>query len=488
MRAARPGEGGGRLPTVLAVGLGPAGPELTTPAASAAIRSAAAVLVRTARHAAAEPLIAAGARALDEHYERAGSFEEAYSAIVEDVVSAAGKAAPAGPVAYCVPGSPAVLEATVERLAADPRVALRLVPGMSFLELAWARLGIDPVGAGVRLVDAADFPAASAGDHGPLLVAQVWSKDLCSEVKLALDEPPRLPAVVLHHLGLADERVVEVDWPDLDRRVEPDHLTSIYVPFLDEPAGSELLRAVEVVRLLRERCPWDAAQTQESLGRYLLEETYEVIDAVEHLGPAPSLEGADHLEEELGDLLGLVLFHARLGAEAGAFDIADVARSLRDKLVRRHPHVFHADGSPLQAGSPAAGASPQLRAEDVAERWERAKREEEGRSSVTDGIPSSLPALLLGAKLEKRAQTVGLGLDSTEAAGSSALDRLAALERGDTAELGELLLLLARLAARHGADPEAAARRAAESFRSALAENEQARSGPHPPGREPAGR
>ncbi len=478
-----------RVPTVLAVGLGPAGPELTAPAAAAAIRSAGAVLLRTARHPAAEPLLAAGARALDEHYERAASFEETYAAIVEDVVSVAASSGKAAPIAYCVPGSPTVLEATVERLDADPRVALELVPGMSFLELAWARLGIDPVHAGVRLVDAADFAVAAAGDHGPLLVAQAWSRDLCSEVKLAFDEPPRLPAVVLHHLGLDDERVVEVDWPDLDRVVAPDHLTSIYVPRVEEPAGSELLRAVEVVRLLRERCPWDAVQTHESLGRYLLEETYEVLDAIEHLGPVPSLEGADHLEEELGDLFGLILFHARLAAEAGAFDVADVARGVREKLVRRHPHVFGADGSPLPAAAPplpgaaplpaAPGPSaggPPLRAEDVAGRWEQIKRQEKGRQSVTDGIPASLPALLLVTKLERKAQSIGLGLDRTDEVAAAARDGLAALDRGDTAGLGELLVALARLGAHHGADPEGAARRAAESFRVSLVAAELERS------------
>ncbi len=152
------------LPVVEVVGLGPAGPELTTPQAAAVLAAAPEVLLRTARHPAAAPWLAAGATPLDHCYDEAGSFDEVYAAVVEEVVAAATRH---GSVAYAVPGSPVVLERSVSALRADTRVVVRLVPGLSFLELAFDRLGLDPVASRVRLADAEEFATAAAGDPGP---------------------------------------------------------------------------------------------------------------------------------------------------------------------------------------------------------------------------------------------------------------------------------------------------------------------------------
>src|SRR4051812_3466064 len=158
--------------------------------------------------------------------------------------------------------------------------------------------------------------------------------------------------------------------------------------------ASSLDRAVEVMDRLRSPggCPWDAAQTHESLTRYLLEEVYEVLEAIETGDLAL-------LREELGDLLLQVLFHARIAQElpAGeAFGIEDVATDLVDKLVRRHPHVF----AGAQAGS----------ADELNETWERHKAAEKGRTSPVDGVPMNQPALALAAKLVSRARRAGLDL------------------------------------------------------------------------------
>ncbi len=147
-------------------------------------------------------------------------------------MAAALEAGPDG-VVYAVPGSPLVAERTVELLRADGRVEVTALPALSFLDLAWVALGVDPLAEGVRLADADAFGPALAEQGGPFLVAQCWSRHLLSEVKLALPddedlEPPR--PVLLHHLGLDDEVVVAVDWWELDRTLEPDHLTSLYIP------------------------------------------------------------------------------------------------------------------------------------------------------------------------------------------------------------------------------------------------------------------
>src|SRR5205814_1164150 len=158
-----------------------------------------------------------------------------------------------------------------------------LVAGLSFLDLAWARLGVDPLTAGARLVDGRRFAVEAAGERGPLLVAQCDARHVLSEIKLAVDEPPDEPVTVLQRLGLADESVRHVSWSDLDRAVEPDHLTTLWIPTLGAPVAGELVRFAELVRTLRERCPWDREQSHQTLTRHLLEETYEVLEAIEAL-------------------------------------------------------------------------------------------------------------------------------------------------------------------------------------------------------------
>ena len=272
-------------PRVTVVGLGPAGTDLVGDNVSAQMAAAPGrAYLRTARHPAAARF--EGVPAFDHLYEAAATFDEVYAGIVEALVAAAVEAAPEA-VVYAVPGSPLVAERTVDLLRADGRVEVTALPALSFLDLAWAALGIDPLAEGVRLVDASAFGPVIAGESGPFLVAQCWSRHLLSEVKLAVpdDEGLELPRpVLLHHLGLEDEVVATVDWWELDRTVEPDHLTSLYVPRLvaadGHSAGDEVARLVALMDTLRARCPWDWAQTHASLMPHLIEESYEVLDAL----------------------------------------------------------------------------------------------------------------------------------------------------------------------------------------------------------------
>jgi tetrapyrrole methylase family protein/MazG family protein len=371
-----------------------------------------------------------------------------------------------------------VAERTVELLRADDRVELTVVPAPSFLDLAWAALGIDPLSEGVRLVDAADFGEVSARERGPFLVAQCWSRYLLSEVKLAAPDDVEMPRpVLLHHLGLEDEAVLAVDWWALDRSLEPDHLTSLYVPALPERpgpaeagaavAGAEVARLVTLMDTLREECPWDRAQTHSSLMPHLVEECYEVLDALSAVAAGEESGAPAHLEEELGDLLFQIVFHARLAAEEGEFDLAGVARAVHDKLVHRHPHVF-ADADVESAA-------------DVLSNWEEIKKVEKGRASVTEGIPTGLPALMLTSKLARKARSVGLEPDDPAGVREVAarLDELSTRAREephadeplDSAALdaqravGALLFAVATLAQRVGVDPEQALRERALSLR-----------------------
>jgi len=298
----------------------------------------------------------------------------------------------------------------------------------------------------VRVVDGQRFDVVAAGERGPLLIAQCDSVHVLSDVKLALDggiDPclgPDEPVVVLQRLGLPDEAVFEVPWTDLDRVVQPDHLTSLFVPRLAAPVASEVQRFVELVATLRRECPWDAEQTHESLRRHLLEESYEVLEAIDGLD-VDAGTGFEHLEEELGDLLFQVVFHATLATEEGRFTMADVATTVHDKLRSRHPHVF---------GDVEVGG-----ADDVVANWEQIKKAEKGRASVFDGIPAALPALLFALKVQKKAATLGLDGDGS-ADGADELDADA---------LGLALLALVDRARRAGIDPEDALRSATIAYR-----------------------
>lgn len=434
------------------VGLGPAGPELVTPQTLDAIRRSSRHFLRTRRHPAAE--VVPDGVSFDSVYDRADSFADVYLEIADTLI---GEAATEDLV-YAVPGSPLVLEHTVELLrqaAASRRVEIELLPAMSFLDVAWSRLEVDPVEAGVRLVDGHAFATAAAGQTGPLLVAHCHAAHVLSDIKLAVDDPPST-VVVLQRLGLSDEALFEVEWADLDREVDADHLTSIYIPEMAEPVAAEFARFDELVRVLREQCPWDSEQTHASLRRHLLEETHETLEALDaRSGIEDSeLHGVldDHLAEELGDLLYQIFFHARVGAERGAFTVADVVRGIHDKLVLRHPHVF---------GDVEADDSS-----TVLRNWEQIKAEEKGRDSAMDGIPPALPGLMLAMKVQTRAASAGFDwTGGPEVAFRDVEDELAEV-RADPSEheVGDLLFAAVQVARRLDHDPEAALRAAAQRF------------------------
>lgn len=423
------------------VGLGPAGPDLITPAAADAIRRIPNRFLRTTRHPAA--VAVPDATSFDRHYETAESIEDVYLSIVEDLVAAA---AAHGQVVYAVPGSPAVAERTVELLRADDRVRTDVLPALSCLDLAWVRLGVDPLAEGVRIVDGHRFAVDAAGERGPLLVLQCDSRAVLSDVKLAIDGDG--PSVtVLHHLGEPDERIETVAWSDLDR-LHADHLTSLWIPSLPSPPAQELARFAELVRTLRAQCPWDRQQTHQSLRPYLVEETCEVLEAIDH-------DDLEHLEEELGDLLFQVFFHATLASEAGEFTLADVAQGIHDKLVSRHPHVF--------GGEPVG--------------WEELKRREKGRSSALDGIPMTLPALAYAQKVQKRAASVGFDWPDVEGAWPKVLEEIAEVRAAEPSELheeiGDLLFACVNVARHLGIDAETALRQAARKFGDRFADVER---------------
>jgi tetrapyrrole methylase family protein/MazG family protein len=347
----------------------------------------------------------------DEWYERANSFDELYVSIVEDLVSLA-STSPTGEVLYIVPGSPAVAERTVELLGNRDDVSVLLEPAVSIIDLACATLQRDPMSSGLRVIDALASSEMLRGP-GPLLVLQTYAPEVLATIASRLADTTKV--TVLHHLGLNDEVVMTLSAKDLATFAGADHLTSLWIDEL-RTGGEATDDLLDLMRRLRRECPWDQEQDHASLTRHLLEEAYEALDALEAFvrvdADSESLDAATaDVQEELGDLLFQIVFHAELGDEEDLFNFTSIADAVREKLIGRHPHVF---GDVSVTGS-----------DDVASRWEVIKRDEKGRTSVTDGIAWQLPALSLYAKLLRKASHV----DVTHVNGDEArAEALAALE------------------------------------------------------------
>jgi tetrapyrrole methylase family protein/MazG family protein len=402
-------------PVVRVVGLGPGDADLLTERSLQLLRESPLVRLRTRIHPAANEF--PDVPSYDEWYERADSFDELYDAIAKDLIALA-LAAPGGEVLYCVPGSPVVAERTVELLRASSEITLICEPAVSVIDVACSALGRDPMTSGLRILDALDSSEPLRGP-GPLLVLQTFS----SEVLAILSDrvPEDTVVTVLHHLGLTDQVIIELPAHELVSFDSVDHLTSVWIEGL-RTAGTAMDDLVDFMRRLRRECPWDQEQTHASLTRHLLEESYETLDALETF---VRLEGEGkesdddvaHVEEELGDLLFQIVFHAELGDEEERFNLATIADAVRDKLTGRHPHVF---GDVQVSGS-----------DEVAARWEVLKRDEKGRESITDGIAWQLPALTLYTKLLRKAALVDLRARDAEAARTQALQALTALSLGN---------------------------------------------------------
>jgi len=233
-----------------------------------------------------------------------------------------------------------------------------------------------------------------------------------------------------------------------DDRPDPSpHVPAGPVPSSEE--GRRLLDLVRVMARLRGPggCPWDREQTHQTLARHLLEETHELIEAID-------LGDSDAIRDELGDLLLQVVFHAEMASEDGRWDVDDVARRLTEKLIHRHPHVF---GDIEVSG-----------AEEVLTNWEKLKVEEgSGSQAVEDGIPATLPALARAAKVQRRAAGWGVEWASSEGAVAALREEVGALsEASDDAEreIGEILFATVAAARKLGVDAESALRRTTRGF------------------------
>ncbi len=401
------------------------------------------VVVRTSQHPAAQTL--ANLREVvtcDDLYDTLGTFDQVYDEIARRVVDLSRSA----PVIYAVPGSPLVGEFAIRRilaLAPDSRV----IPGESFIDVILERLEYDPLDRGLQILNAHQLPDPLILDK-PTIVAQLSSPEVLADTLAAIDAvvPEETPVTLMSDLGSPGSSLVKGDPAGIDISLAGLR-TSLFVD--PEPGG--LVGVLKTVRLLSEECPWDRQQTHRTLVKNLVEETYELVDAIGRL-PADGVDWPAYaaVEDELGDVLLQVLMHEAIGRREGAFDIDQISEGLRQKLVRRHPHVF---------GDAVAGT-----AAEVKENWDRIKAAEGPGLPVSaiDGIPAGMPAIHRAAKIQNRAAKVGFDWDDARQVLSKVLEEIDEVAKAIDdpgavgSEIGDLLFSVINLARHLEVDPELA--------------------------------
>jgi len=451
---------------IVILGLGPGAPGQITLEAWRILEASEEIYVRTRRHPVI-PHLPPGLKvhSFDHLYDALPTSEAIYEAISQEVIALGRR--PQG-VIYGVPGHPWMAEATVPRiqqLAEAAGLPLRVISGLSFLEPTLSALHIDGLD-GLQLLDGIDLAhrlTPPVNPDRPALIGQLYSRTVASQVKLTLMTlyPDDHPVTLVRAAGTSEEQKWQVPLHELNRQRELDHLVSCYLPPLPRPGSFQSLQ--ELVARLRspEGCPWDRQQTHASLRPHLLEETYEVLEALDSEDP-------QHLKEELGDLLLQIALHQHIAMEAEEFRPSEVVTYLLDKLIRRHPHVF--------GGLAVEGAEEVLLNCELIKRQER-EDEGAGERSTLEGVTPSLPALSRAQALQERAARVGFDWRDVEGVWRKVEEELAELQAARTPqdredEMGDLLFSLVNLARWMGVDAESALRRANSRFTARFQEME----------------
>ena len=372
----------------------------------------------------------------DAAYEAHDRFDDVYRAITEALLE---RARAGDDLIYAVPGDPMIGEATVSRLlaaASDESLDIEIISGISFIEPCLALIGLDALD-GLQILDALDVAPRyhpPINPAQPALIAQVYSRGAASDLKLTLmnQYPADFGVKLLHMAGGERASAEELPLFEIDRSDRIDVMTTLYIP----PLGSlsSFAKFQEIIAHLRSEqgCPWDREQTHQSLRPFLIEETYEALEAMDREDPAA-------LAEELGDVLLQVVLHAQIATDEGDFQMADILRRVNDKMIRRHPHVY---GDVNVAGD----------ARQVTANWEDIKRAEKARSghareSLLDGVPTAAPALLVAYRYSQRASKVGFDWQHVQGVEDKAREEFAEIFAASSGterahEIGDLIFVL----------------------------------------------
>ncbi|MDM0931185.1 nucleoside triphosphate pyrophosphohydrolase [Clostridium perfringens] len=385
------------------MGLGPGAYEALTIGALKELKNNKNIYFRTEKHPTVDFLKDEGIKfeSYDHAYEKYDSFDDVYKYIAEDLIT---KIKDDEDLIYAVPGHPLVAEKSVVNLielCKENNIQYEVLPAVSFVDAMMEALQVDPI-EGVKIIDAFDMKNQILDKRVGTIITQVYNNFIASEVKLRLLEgyEDDTEIIFVRAAGVEGlESIRKIPLYELDWQEDIDYLTSIYIP-KDLGNKKDFQDLLDIIETLRNPggCPWDREQTHESLKSALLEECYEVIDAIEN-------EDEDALIEELGDVLLQVVFHASIGKEDGYFDIMDVIGGISNKMINRHPHVF---------GNEKANTS-----EQVLVNWDEIKKEEKGIKTLTEemqNISKSLPATTRAYKVQKKAKKVGFDWDDVNCA------------------------------------------------------------------------
>ncbi|WP_204440516.1 nucleoside triphosphate pyrophosphohydrolase [Amphibacillus cookii] len=410
------------------------------------------LFVRTNDHPVLESLEKQGVNftSFDPIYKQHDQFEEVYEAIVEQLLK---QAKHNKHILYAVPGHPMLAERTVQLLLEQDEVNIDIVGGQSYLDALFTAIHIDPI-EGFQFLDATSFERSQINYMQHLIFCQVYDQMVASELKLTLleDLQPDHPVVIIKSVGSSKAEMETIPLVELDQCVELSNLTSVYVhPAKKEVLNHQFNRLREIIAVLRgpSGCPWDKKQTHESLRHYLIEEAYELIDAINQ-------EDDHHIIEELGDILLQVMLHSQIGEDHGYFTVDDVVRSITDKMIRRHPHVFG-----------------DVKAEDtetVIANWKAIKADEKAdqiTDSLLDRIPQSASTLVRAEAIQKEAAKVGFDWDNPEDIWLKVTEEIEevkqAIESGRSveieAEFGDLIFAIINLARYYKVNSDLALRR-----------------------------
>ncbi|WP_110926089.1 bifunctional methyltransferase/pyrophosphohydrolase YabN [Bacillus massiliglaciei] len=397
----------------------------------------------------------------DAVYEKHDQFDAVY----EEISNVLLEKAQAESILYAVPGHPMVAEKTVQLLlekAPAQNIEIHLEGGQSFLDALFQAVRIDPID-GFQLLDGTALNLEDIQIRQHVFIGQVYDSMVASDVKLTLMEklPDDYAVYIVTAAGSREETVKKVPLYELDRQMELSNLTSVYVPPVleDELLYKEFSKLREIIRVLRgpDGCPWDKKQTHESLKKYVIEEAYELIDAIDR-------QDEDEMTAELGDVLLQVMLHAQIGEDEGMFSIDDVIESISAKMVRRHPHVF---GNAQVEGE-----------EEVLVNWQKIKEEERGgcdeKSSLLDGVEASFPQLMRAEEYQKRAAKAGFDWEEVSEAWIKVKEEIQEVEEEMKhpdfdlermkSELGDLFIAVVNIARFYGIPPEEAVYGANEKF------------------------
>lgn len=392
------------IPLIHIIGLGPGSIESITMGTMNILKKCKKNFFRTSMHPSIEYIKSQGIyfESFDNIYDKSNSFEEVYQSIADTIIN---EHAIHKEVCYAVPGNPKVAEKSVDiiiDICLYKNIEYKIYSAVSFLDVVFEKLNLDPVN-GIQIINGAQIDKSIIDTRNGIIICQIYDEFIASDVKIFLNKifNDDKEIYYLKSLGIDKEELIKkIPLMDIDKIKNIDHLTSIYVPTENEHKKHkyDIYDLNNIMAVLRGEngCPWDKKQTSKSIIKYMIEEVYELSDAIKN-------DDVDNIIEELGDVLLNIIFQCQLGNEEGIFDFLDVTDGICKKLIYRHPHVF--------------GEKSAKNEQEVLLLWNDIKREEKKLKTYLDeirNIPNSIPVTSRVVKALRILKNAGVDLPNID--------------------------------------------------------------------------